>query len=107
MDEAEYDIKQSLDEVFVICGIINVEVRVISRAEGEADNSYRALIILHITKTESDTINVLLYIHKHGSMVKKNQCEITVSVFKFPLANLKMFSSCGEHALRKCFDANL
>ena len=33
--------KQSLDEVFVICGIINAEVRVISRAEGEADNSYR------------------------------------------------------------------
>ena len=33
--------KQLLDEVFVICRIINVEVRVISRAEGEADNSYR------------------------------------------------------------------
>ena len=35
------DFKQLLDEVFVICRIINVEVRVISRAEGEADNSYR------------------------------------------------------------------
>ena len=34
-------IKQLLGEVFVICRIINVEVRVISRAEGEADNSYR------------------------------------------------------------------
>ena len=33
--------KQLLDEVFVICRIINVEVKVISRAEGEADNSYR------------------------------------------------------------------
>ena len=33
--------KQLLDEVFVICRIINVEVRVISRAKGEADNSYR------------------------------------------------------------------
>ena len=33
--------KQLLDEVFVMCRIINVEVRVISRAEGEADNSYR------------------------------------------------------------------
>ena len=33
--------KQLSDEVFVICRIINVEVRVISRAEGEADNSYR------------------------------------------------------------------
>ena len=32
--------KKLLDEVFVICGIIIVEVRVISRAEGEADNSY-------------------------------------------------------------------
>ena len=37
----KYDNKQLLDEVFVICRIINVEVRVISRAEGEADNSYR------------------------------------------------------------------
>ena len=33
--------KQLLDEVSVICRIINVEVRIISRAEGEADNSYR------------------------------------------------------------------
>ena len=43
--KAQYNIpltiKQLLDEVFVICGIINVEVRVISRAEVEADNSYR------------------------------------------------------------------
>ncbi len=31
--------KQLLDEVFVICGIIKVEVRV-SRVEGEADNTY-------------------------------------------------------------------
>ena len=35
------DNKQLLDEVFVICGIINIGVRVISRAEGEANNSYR------------------------------------------------------------------
>ena len=35
------DNKQLLDEVFAICRIINVEVRVISRAEGEPDNSYR------------------------------------------------------------------
>ena len=37
----EYN-KQLLDDVFVICRIINVEVRVISRSEGEADNSNRA-----------------------------------------------------------------
>jgi hypothetical protein len=35
--------KQLLDEVFVICGIIKVEVSVISRAEGEADKAYRNL----------------------------------------------------------------
>ena len=35
------DNKQLLDEVFVICGIINVELRFINRAEGEEDNSYR------------------------------------------------------------------
>ena len=34
--------EQLLDEVFVICGIIKVEVSVI-RAEGEADNAYRDL----------------------------------------------------------------
>ena len=39
--EVQKDNKQLLDEVFVICRIINVEVKVISRAEGEADNSYR------------------------------------------------------------------
>ena len=32
--------KQLLDEVFVMSRIIKVEVRVISQAEGEADNSY-------------------------------------------------------------------
>ena len=32
--------KQLLDSVFVMCKIINVSVRVISRAEGEADYSY-------------------------------------------------------------------
>ena len=35
--------KQLLDEVFVIPGIIKVEVIVISRAEGEAGNTYRDL----------------------------------------------------------------
>ena len=34
------NIKQLLDEVFVMCRIINVEVRVISPGEGQADNSY-------------------------------------------------------------------
>ena len=33
--------KQLLDEVFVICRSINVEVKVISRAAGEAGNSHR------------------------------------------------------------------
>ena len=33
-------IKQLLDSIFVICKIINVSVRVISRVKGEADNSY-------------------------------------------------------------------
>ena len=32
--------KQLLDEVFMICKIINVSVRVISLAFGSADNSY-------------------------------------------------------------------
>ena len=37
----------------MICGIIKVEVSVISRAEGEADITLtETLIILHIAKTE-------------------------------------------------------
>jgi hypothetical protein len=35
-----YKNQQLLDEVFVICGIIKVEVSVISRAEDDADNAY-------------------------------------------------------------------
>ena len=45
--------KQLLDEVFVICRIINVKVKVISRAEGET------LIIWHITKTESNNCFII------------------------------------------------
>ena len=33
--------KQLLESVFVICRIINVEVKVTSQAGSEADNSYR------------------------------------------------------------------
>ena len=49
-------IKQLLDEVFVICRIINVEVRFISLAFGSADTVTltSTLIILHITKTSSN-----------------------------------------------------
>ena len=35
------DIKQLLGSVFVICRIATVEVRFITRVEGETDNSYR------------------------------------------------------------------
>ena len=52
--------KQLLDEVFVICTIINVVVRVISWAEGEADNCYQDIdIIWHITKTESNNCFII------------------------------------------------
>ena len=49
-------IKQLLDGVFVICQIINVEVRVISLAFGSADTVTltSTFIILHITKTSSN-----------------------------------------------------
>ena len=45
----------------MICGIINVEVRVISRAEGEADNSYRDIDNFCISE-KPDPIIVLSYI---------------------------------------------
>ena len=48
-------IKQFLDSVFVISTIIKVLVRVISQSrKAEADNPYRDLIILDITKTSSN-----------------------------------------------------
>ena len=52
-------IKQLLDSVFVICRIINVEVRVIGRAEGEADNSYRVIVSNIIIRV---IVSLLLYI---------------------------------------------
>ena len=51
--------KQLLDEVFVICRIINVEARVIRRAEGET------LIILHIAKTESNNCFIIHFKRKN------------------------------------------
>ena len=55
--------KQLLDEVFVICRSINVEVKVISRAEGEADNSYQDIDNLAYHK-KLNLIIVLLYISR-------------------------------------------
>ena len=66
------NIKQLLDEVFVICKIINVEVRVI----GELITLTETLIILHITKTESNKI-VLLYISSEKKTnTNSNNCFI-------------------------------
>ena len=45
----------------MICGIINVEVRVISRAEGESDNSYREIDNFAYHKNRNPII-ALLYI---------------------------------------------
>ena len=50
--------KQLLDEVFVICSIISVEVTVISQAEGEADNSYRDIDNLAYHKNRIHTFQV-------------------------------------------------
>ena len=59
-----YCYKQLLDEVFVISRIIKVEVRVISRSRRlRLITLTETLIILDITKTESNNI-VLLYIEQ-------------------------------------------
>ena len=52
-------IKQLLDEVFVICKIINVSVRVINLAFGSLITLTSTLIILHITKTSSNNCLLL------------------------------------------------
>ena len=53
--------KQLLDKVFVIWRSINVEIKVISRAEGEADNSYQDIDNFGISQIPN-LIIVLLYI---------------------------------------------
>ena len=50
-DEVEVNIKELLDEVFVISGIIKVEVRLITLTE--------TLIIRDITKTESNNCFII------------------------------------------------
>ena len=44
--------KQLLDEVYCDMKNITVEVRVISRAEGEADNSYRDINNFHTNRIQ-------------------------------------------------------
>ena len=51
--------KQLLDEVYCDMKIINVEVRVISRAEGKDDNSYRVTLTI---SQKPNAIIVLLYV---------------------------------------------
>ena len=52
------DYKQLLDEIFVISGIIKVEVSVISRSRTLTST----LIIPDITKTESNNCFIILYL---------------------------------------------
>ena len=60
-----YNYKQLLDEVFVISRIIKVKIRVISRSRRlRLITLTETLIILDITKTESNNIIVLLYIER-------------------------------------------
>ena len=61
--------KQLLDEVFVICIIISVEVRVISPAGGEADNSYRDIDNLAYHKNR-------IYTLWRNPFTKSNNCFI-------------------------------
>ena len=54
---AMYNNKQLLDEVFVMCRIINVEVRV--KPKARLITLTETLIILHITKTESNNCFII------------------------------------------------
>ena len=67
--------KQLLDEVFVICRSINVEVKVISQAEGKADNNYQdidnlayhkkpnlIIVLLYISRGENHKLNPIIFL---------------------------------------------
>ena len=67
-----YNNKQLLDEVFVISRIIKVEVRVISRSRRlRLITLTETLIILDITKTESNNCFILLYTSLTASNTKR------------------------------------
>ena len=67
--------KQLLDEVFVICRIINVEVRVFSEPKARLISLTETLIILHITKTESHNCFII-----HLKRKKQKQNPIIVLI---------------------------
>ena len=73
--------KQLFDEVFVICGIINVGVRVIE-----------TLIILHITKTESNNCFIIDFKPKIINIARKN----IVQKLAYYLRNTDWFQRCSE-----------
>ena len=62
--------KQVLDEVFVICRIINVKVKVMSRGEGEADNSYRDIDNLAYRKNKSSNCFIIIHFKWNELKVK-------------------------------------
>ena len=69
-----YNNKQLLDEVFAISRIIKVEVGV--RVRAEADN-LETLIILDITKTESNNCVIIHLAQKLGSHVSASSLTAT------------------------------
>ena len=83
-------IKQLLDGVFVICQIINVEVRVISLAFGSADTVTltSTLIILHITKTSS---NNCLFNVTRAKKTFKQRIFFEISCFRVDFMNISIF----------------
>ena len=69
------NIKQLLDEVFVIYRIINVEVRVISEPKARLITLTETLIILHITKTSSNNC-FSIHFKWEKPKTKSNNCFI-------------------------------
>ena len=89
--------KQFLDEVFVISGVIKVEVGVISRTEGRLITLTETLIIMDITKTKS--IIVLLHlVFKKKATLHRTQFILDKPSYYFAVRRFDL--ALRNHALR-------
>ena len=97
-------IKQLLDEVFVISGIIKVEVSVISRSRRlRLITLTETLIIPDITKTESNNCFIIHCFEENNDkriIDEANREAIYFAVHELDIAVCELDIALGNHALR-------
>ena len=92
--------KQFLDEVFVISGIIKVEVGVISRTEGRLITLTETLIIMDITKTKSIIVLLHLVFKKIATKRLLHRTQFILDKPSYYFAVRRFDLALRNHALR-------